>query len=143
MIAPSTAPAASRALATTTALLVGMWLLAACGASASPFARTSSDVASTLSAAATTLRLEHAGRLTRAYAEASFLNYRDALQGVDSELRSSEGAPGRDVLEELIALYRMADGALSEPCFDERCDWRTQAEVLDRAKDAFQKAGEG
>ncbi len=140
MIWPSSAPAASRALTTT--LVAGMWLVSACGASQSPFARASSDAASTLSASVTTLRLEHEGRLTRAYAAASFLNYRDALQGLDSELRSSEGAPGRDVVEQLVVLYRMADGALSEPCLDEGCDWRSQAEVLDRAKEAFQKAGE-
>ncbi|MDQ3871181.1 MAG: hypothetical protein M3301_06165 [Chloroflexota bacterium] len=139
MIFASTRPTASGVFT----LLAGVSILTACGPSPSEFARTSSDAASTLSAAAATLRLEHEGRLTRGYAQASFLNYGDALEGLDAELRSSQGAPGREAIEQLLALYRIAQGVINEPCLDEGCDWRSQVEALERAKEAFQNAGEG
>jgi hypothetical protein len=115
---------------------------AACSWAQSDFAKRASDAESTFAAAETTLRLRHEARLTLAYARGSFINYRDALQGLEEELPSLPGAPATDAVEKLAALLREAERAIEDPCLDNDCDWEPQVDLLKRAKDAFAAAAE-
>jgi hypothetical protein len=124
------------------ALTCAALLVAACSWAPSDFAKKASDAASTLAAAETTIRLRHEGKLTLAYARGSFVNYRDALEGVDEELLSLPGAPGEEEVAQLTALFRAAKPALEEPCLDNTCDWQSQEQALKRAADAFEKVAE-
>ena len=115
---------------------------AACSWAQSDFAKKASDAESTLAAAETTLRLRHEARLTLAYARGSFVNYRDALQGLEEELPTLPGAPPGGTVEKLAAVFREAERAIAEPCLDNECDWESQVASLKRAKDAFAAAAE-
>jgi hypothetical protein len=128
---------------TTSAAVALALLVAACSWAPSDFAKKASDAASTLAAAETTIRLRHEGRLTLAYARGSFVNYRDALEGLDEELPTLPGALGDDQVAQLTALFRAAQPALEEPCLDNSCDWQPQEQALKRAADAFEKVAEG
>ncbi len=111
-----------------------------CSLARSDFAKAASDAASTFSAAATTLRLTHDGRLPRTYARGSFVNYRDALSGLEEKLPSAEGGRDREAFEGLVALYRAAMEAIRNPCLDRGCDWQGQVEALERARESFLRA---
>jgi hypothetical protein len=119
------------------------FVVAACSWASSDFVKKASDAASTLAAAETTIRLRHEDKLTLAYARGSFVNYRDALEGLDEELPSLPGAPSEAEVAQLTALFRAAKPALEEPCLDNSCDWQSQEEALGRAADAFEKVAEG
>src|SRR5690349_24982844 len=68
------------ALALALALIVG----AGCALAQSAFARTAGNAGAAFAAAAVTLRFAHEGKLTAAYARASFVNYRAELDGLDA-----------------------------------------------------------
>jgi hypothetical protein len=135
--------AALRGRASLGAGAIAILLTAACSWAPSDFAKQASDAASTLSAAQSTIRLRHDGRLTQAYAQGAFANYREVLQGVDQELTHSSGAPDAQEVARLVALFHEAEGALENPCLDNRCDWASQEAALKRAADAFTKAAGG
>jgi hypothetical protein len=127
---------AAAAAALTAASLAG----SGCSLARSDFAKTASDAASTFSAAATTLRLTHEGRLPGTYARGSFVNYRDALSGLEEKLRAAGGGHDRESVERLVALYRAAMEAVRDPCLDKGCDWQGQVEALERARESFLRA---
>jgi hypothetical protein len=113
-----------------------------CALAPSDFAKKTGDTASTFAAAETTIRLRHESRLTLAYARGSFVNYRDALEGVDEELAMLPGAPGPAEVQRLVALFRAAESALEDPCLENACDPEPQERVLREAAEAFAKAAE-
>lgn len=125
--------------------LVVSCLLAGMGCSMltqSPFARTASDTGATFAAAATTLRYAHEGKLTRAYACASFVNYRSQIGGLDQQLPAQAGAPDAQTVRRLLDLAGPAQQALEQPCLADDCDWRAQVAALQRASEAFRRASE-
>ena len=132
---------AHRRLTASSALAIAL-LVGACSSAPSDFAKKASDAASTLAAAETTIALRHGGKLTLAYARGSFVNYRDALEGVDEALPGLPGAPGDDEVAKLTALFRAAKPALDDPCLDDSCDWQSQQQALKDAAEAFDKAAE-
>ena len=125
-------------------LVIGVLLLpTACTMTQSAFARTAGNVGSAFAAAATTLAYAHRQQLTMAYAVASFVTFKSELQGVDAGLTSMQGAPDRRVVRRLVALYRRAEPAVEHPCLARACNWQAQVATLQRASDAFVKAGGG
>lgn len=115
-------------------------MLSGCQLAKSAFQDEADSVASNFSAAATTLRYLHAGKLTRQYARATFFNYAALTRGGDQALRNAAGAPDRPALDRLLALYAPAAKAIMNPCLDGGCDWRAQVAALDTASGAFRQA---
>ena len=76
-----------------------------------------------------------------AYASSSFVNYQSELSGLDQTLPAQQGAPDRRTVEHLLNLYKSAMQAVNVPCLDESCDWHAQVAALERASEAFLKAG--
>jgi hypothetical protein len=128
-------------LALALALIVG----AGCALAQSAFARTAGNAGAAFAAAAVTLRFAHEGKLTAAYARASFVNYRAELDGLDAQLPTQDGAPDARTLRRLLDLARPALRAVDAPCLDTRvdagCDWRGQVAAMQRASAALLKAG--
>jgi hypothetical protein len=122
------------------ALLLGLFILAGCNWTQSAFIRTASQTGSTFTAAATTLRDAHEGRLSNGYAASSFENYRSQLEGLDQQLPQQQGAPDARTLQRLTALYHSAWRVVTQPCLASGCDWRGQVATLERAGAAFQEA---
>ncbi len=108
-----------------------------------PFARAAAAAASSLSAAATTLRFAHDGRLTFEYGKTTFEILEESLDGIDKDLPRLAGSPGQNEVEHLLLLYRTATPAMSDPCLDESCEWHVQLDALDAASDAFDRAAGG
>ena len=131
-----------RALTVLPLLVASVLVAAGCLAAPTGFQKATSDAASTFLAAAATLRLRHEDKLTRTYVVASFENYRDALRGVPERLPTLDGAPGSPIVERLARLHQDAWPALSEPCLDERCEWRAQLAALERAGSVYLSAAE-
>ena len=123
------------------ALLAGMLALAGCGWTESGYARMAGDAGSTLAAAATTLRDARESRMTVAYARSSFAGYQQQLQGLEQQLPQQGGAPDRQTVQRLLALYRPAALAVAHPCLEGNCAWQAQVAALERASQAFQQAG--
>ena len=115
--------------------------LLACGPGKSEFQRNAGDAGAEMAAAARTLEALHQGRLTRQFARASFVNYREQLADIDSQLTSAEPHSDRAELQRLLALYRSAKPAIEDPCLEDDCDWRGQVKALDEASKAFVQAG--
>jgi hypothetical protein len=123
-------------------LLLLIWpALSGCQFAQSSFASTASSAGSAFSAAATTLTFLHQGRLSRRYAASSFVNFKAELAGLDRQLPTLNGAPGKATLRHLLVLYRPAMQAVNAPCLDMACDWQAQIDALNRASKAFLGAG--
>ena len=122
-------------------LLALATLLAGCQFTQSPFIVTASNAGAELAAASTTLSYVHSGKITIQYAQASFVNYRGQLNGLDQQLPSQQGAPGKATVEHLLALYKAAMQAVNHPCLDTSCHWQAQVAALNRASQAFLQAG--
>jgi hypothetical protein len=139
---PVSAAVVRRARSAGTAIgLILLVALSGCVGTRTPFSRTALDAASTISAAATTLQFAHAGRLTREYAQGSFVSYRAALAGVTGDLPDHAGAPDAATVERLIDMVADAEAIVMSPCLDEACDWRSQVDTLVTARDALLEAG--
>lgn len=123
-------------------LLAAVLLAAGCLAAPSGFQKATSDAASTFLAAAATLRLRHEDKLTRTYVLASFENFRDALRGLPQRLPTLDGAPDATRIQRLADLHRDAWPALSDPCLDDRCDWRPQLAALELAGSVYLREAE-
>jgi hypothetical protein len=122
-------------------LLVLAVLLSGCQFTQSPFAQTASNAGSEFAAASTTLTYAHSGKITSEYAQASFVNYQSQLDGLDQQLPSQQGAPGKQTIEHLLTLYKAAMQAVKQPCLDAHCNWQAQVSALNRASQAFLEAG--
>ncbi|MDQ3880627.1 MAG: hypothetical protein M3295_06115 [Chloroflexota bacterium] len=131
-----------RGVLTVAAVLV-VATAAGCGMTQSSFARTAGEVGSEFAAARETLRLQHDGRLSAAYATSAFTSYEAQLTGKDHGLAGLDGAPERGTVDRLVRLYRSAMEAVGAPCLDDSCDWRGQAHALADASAAFLEAAGG
>lgn len=127
----------SFALLVIVALLVG---LTGCRFTKSAFANEADKAGSQFAAAAATLDYLHDGKLTRAYAKASFVSYEQNLQGLAERLSAASGAPEEAELQSLLQAVRPAEAAVSDPCLDPTCDWASQLAALGQASDALLKA---
>lgn len=125
------------------ALLALILAATGCTMTQTPFERAAGDAGSAFAASATTLAYAHDGKLTKAYARASFVIYRAQLKGLDRSLPALDGAPDPSTVRHLIELAQAAHPAVDDPCLDDGCDWRAQVEALQRASDAFLQAGGG
>jgi hypothetical protein len=114
---------------------------AGCALAQSAFARTAGNAGAAFAAAAVTLRFAHEGKLTAAYARASFVNYRAELDGLDARLPTQDGAPDARTLRRLLDLARPALRVVDAPCLDTRCAWQAQVAAMRRASAALLKAG--
>lgn len=108
----------------------------------SAFAQSASKGGAGFAAAEETLRDAHDGHVTTAYAAASFVNYRSELEGLNSQLPSSQGAPNHTQIERLLSLYTRAMAAVEHPCLTGGCDWQGQVGALEAASKAFLKASD-
>ncbi len=102
---------------------VGGLLAAAClvlvgcgGMTRTPFQRAATEAAGTLAAAAQTLTAVQEGRLTEAYARASFVSFAEAVRGVGEQLPSEDGAPGTGTTEHLRRELQEVERLLQAPC---------------------------
>lgn len=95
-----------------------------------PFARESSDAASTLSAAAITIEYLHTGKIDRRYATSSMFIYRESLIGIPQKLPGLPGSPGDETLGPVLEGLVAAQDILDRPCFEETCDWSGQVAEL-------------
>lgn len=82
----------------------------------------------------------HRGDITREYAQGSFVNFNDQLEGVAEGLPQLEGAPVQASVEHLVALLMPAVEAVRMPCLEGPCDPRAQLTALEAARDAFVEA---
>jgi hypothetical protein len=117
-------------------------VFAGCAATQSAFARQASSAAGGFGAAALTLADAHQGRLTFAYARASFVNHQSQLSGLDAQVPDLQAAPDQATISHVLALYAPAMRVIEQPCLDTRCDWRAQVGAIERASAAFLQASE-
>jgi hypothetical protein len=122
-------------------LLVLLVTVTGCQLTQSPFTRMAGDAGAAFAAASITLTYAHQGKFTTAYASSAFVNYRSELDGLDQLLPSQQGAPDKTQIEHLLELYKQAIKVVDNPCLETSCDWRRQVEALNRASEAFVKAG--
>ena len=118
-----------------------LMLATGCQFTQTSFSRLAGDAGGTFAAAATTIEYTHEGKLTPAYAASSFVNFQSQLNGLDTTLPSQQGAPDKHTLHHLLDLYQQAMPAVNHPCLDTACNWQAQVAVLNRASEAFVKAG--
>lgn len=130
----------ARRIATAFICCLALSLLTGCANTQSAFTRTASDTGSAFAAASYTLAQLHHSRTTAAYARSSFVNFQSQLQGTDQRLPTLPGAPDRQTIQRLLALYQPAMRVVNAPCLDAACDWRSQITRLDRASSAFLEA---
>lgn len=117
-----------------------MLLLVSCQFSTSPFARATQNAGAIFAAARATLNSVHTGKMTRAYATASFAGYLDALQGTRQRLLSTQNGPERSERAHLLALYQAALPIIISPCLHAACNWQGQMATLKEAEEAFLEA---
>ena len=122
-------------------LLILLLIVTGCQFTQAAFPRMASNAGSAFAAAAVTLAYTHAGKVTYAYAAASFVNYQSELDGLDQTLPSQNGTPDKRTIQHLLALYKVAIQAIDSPCLSNACDWRTQVDALTRTSKAFLEAG--
>jgi hypothetical protein len=122
-------------------LLVLVVTATGCQLTQSAFTRTAGNAGSAFAAASTTLTYLHEGKISKAYAASSFVNYASELDGLDQTLPSQSGAPDARTIQHLLDLYKPAMQAVNSPCLDESCGWRAQVAPLDRASKAFLEVG--
>ena len=115
-------------------------LLTACTFTESTFARTANNAGSAFAAAEATLAYAHEGKITYAYAASSFENFQSELSGIDHTLLA-QGVENTRMLHHLLDLYTLAMRVVDAPCLSNVCDWRMQDEILNRASQAFLRAG--
>jgi hypothetical protein len=119
-------------------LLTISTLLSACQFTQSSFQRTLEDAGSTFSASATMLAYVHAQKVPKPYASSSFRSFVTQLNGLDQTLSEQHSRTA----DQLFDLYRPAIQAVTNPCFDETCDWQGQLTALKHASQAFLEASE-
>jgi len=112
-----------------------------CQLTQSAFVRTTNNAGAALAAASLTLSDMHQGKVTSAYARAAFANYQSELSGLDQQLLSQNGAPTPMSVQQLLSVYKPAMQVINQPCLVASCAWRSQLVALNRARDAFLKAG--
>jgi hypothetical protein len=123
-----------RAPAAVLGAIVAALVASSCsGATTTPFARTAQDGSGTFAAAATTLTDLHSGRLTREYAAATLGVLASQVEELPDELRRADGAPAPDAASRAVNVADRALADLSNPCLDDGCDWRSQADLLKAA----------
>jgi L-aminopeptidase/D-esterase-like protein len=122
-------------------LLILLLIVTGCQFTQAAFPRMASNAGSAFAAAVTTLAYAHEGKLTYAYAAASFVNYQSELDGLDQALPSQNGAPDKGTVQHLLNLYKEAIKAVDSPCLNNSCNWQTQVNALNRASKAFLEAG--
>ena len=118
-------------------LLILLLLVTGCQFTQAAFPRMASNAGSAFVAAATTLAYAHEGKVTYAYAAASFVNYQSELDGLDQTLPSQSGTPDKRTVQHLLDLYKVAIKAVDSPCLSNSCDWRIQVDALNRTSKAF------
>lgn len=121
-------------------LILVMLLISGCQIAQSAFSTTAGNAGAAFAAASTTLKYLHEGKLTSLYARSTFVNYQSELSGLDQQLPSQQGAPGKGETQQLLHLYQSAMQAVNRPCLDRSCNWHAQVSTLDRASNAFLKA---
>jgi hypothetical protein len=118
-------------------------VLSACTAmTQTPFQRMAGDAGGVLAASAETLTALNEGRLTDAYARASFVLYREALSGLATELPQQDGAPSESVTRELASRLADAERLVAAPCLTGSCDRMAQATTLREVSDTLLRAAE-
>ena len=122
-------------------LLILLLIVTGCQFTQAAFPRMVSNAGSAFAAAATTLAYAHAGKVTYAYAAASFVNYQSELDGLDQTLPFQNGTPDKRTVQHLLDLYKVAIKAVDSPCLSNSCDWRTQIDALNRTSKAFLEVG--
>ena len=122
-------------------LLILLLIVTGCQFQQAAFPRMASNAGSAFAAAATTLAYAHEGKVTYAYAAASFVNYQSELDGLDQTLPSQSGAPDKHAVQHLLNLYKVAIKAVDSPCLSNSCDWRIQVDALNRTSKAFLEVG--
>ncbi|MDP9224937.1 MAG: hypothetical protein M3P18_14055 [Actinomycetota bacterium] len=116
-------------------------LVGCSGVSQTPFQRTAGGAAGTLAAAAETLTEHREGRLTEAYARASFVSFAEALRGVREQLPSEEGAPG--TAKQLGRELEEIEPLLEAPCLKSSgCDPSAQIQQLSAVSEDLLQASE-
>ncbi len=119
-----------------------MLLITGCQIAQSAFSTAAGNAGAAFAAASTTLKYLHEGKLTSLYARSTFVNYRSELSGLDQQLPSQRGAPGKGEIEQLLNLYQSAMQIVNRPCLDRSCNWHAQVTMLDQASNAFLKAAD-
>jgi hypothetical protein len=114
--------------------------LTSCQFSTSPFAQATQNAGAIFAAARVTLNSVHTGKMTRAYATASFAGYLDALQGTRKRLLSAQNDPEQSERAHLLALYQAALPIIISPCLHAACNWQGQMATLKKAEEAFLEA---
>ena len=122
-------------------LLFVLMMLTGCQFTQTAFSKTTSNAGAAFSAAATTFEYAHQGKLTIAYARASFVSFKSQLSGLDQQLPSQQGAPDTHSVQHLLQLYQVAMQVVKQPCWSASCNWHTQLAALQQASQAFTKAG--
>jgi hypothetical protein len=116
-------------------------LLTACPAvTRTPFQRMASEAAGVLAAAAETMLALDEQRLTEAYAQGSFVLYREALSGLPSELPLQDGAPESSAAQALASRVADAQRLVEEPCLARGCDLIGEARMLRDVSDRLLEA---
>ena len=118
-------------------LVVLLLTATGCQLTRSAFANQADEVGSEFAAAAATLRYLHEGKVTRAFTEATFVNYASAVQGAGQKMVSAGGAPDDQTLQQLLQLYDRANEIIQRPCLAASCDWEQQVDTLRQASDAL------
>src|SRR2546421_6961147 len=124
-------------------LLLVLLTVTGCQLTQSAFSRTVGNAGAVFSAASTTLSYAHEGKITSAYAQASFVNYQSELDGLDQQLPSQQGAPDKRTVQHLLDLYRPAIQAVIHPCLEESCHWQAPVWAFNRSRPGFPVAGGG
>jgi hypothetical protein len=118
-------------------------LLSGCGSTQqiteTPFEQAAGDAASVMSAAAVTLRFIHAepASMTVEYAAGSMINYADEVSSVPDELPTLSGAPDAATVQDLVEVIQPAVDDIESPCLMPDCDWQSQVDDLETARDAI------
>ena len=85
-------------------LLILLLIVTGCQFQQAAFPRMASNAGSAFAAAATTLAYAHEGKVTYAYAAASFVNYQSELDGLDQTLPFQNGTPDKRTIQHLLDL---------------------------------------
>lgn len=92
-------------------------------------------------AAALTLQDEHTGKLTSAYAAASFVSYQSELNGLARKLPGDPNRPPSSQVRAFLAVMTPALQAVAQPCLAATCDWQAQVRSMQRASAVLLRAG--
>src|SRR2546421_10298781 len=122
-------------------LLLVLLTVTGCQLTQSAFSRTVGNAGAVFSAASTTLSYAHEGKITSAYAQASFVNYQSELDGLDQQLPSQQGAPDKRTVQHLLDLYRPAIQAVIQPGLEESMHLQAAVCGFERASRALLFAG--